>query len=67
MHIRIFSVSLLGVTMIGAHHSVGSVMGVMIPCSNRRSSYALSLSRKVNETACGVLMQNGLASSVRAM
>ena len=52
---------------MGAHHSVGSVIGVMIPCSCRRSNSAFSLSRKANGIALGVFTQNGWASSVSVM
>ena len=66
-HILIFSVPFLGVTTMGAHHSVGSVTGVMIPWSYRRPNSALSLSRKAKETACCVLTLNGWASSISVM
>ena len=66
-HILIFSVPFLGVTTIGAHHSVGAVTGAMMFCSCNRSSSALSLSRKAKGIVRGVLTQKGLASSVKAM
>ena len=66
-HIRMPSVSFLGVTTIGAHHSVGSVTGSMMPCVWSTISSALSLSRYANGTDRGVLMQKGLASSVSDM
>ena len=66
-HILIFSVPFLGVTTIGAHQSVGSVTGAMMFCSCIRSSSALSLSRKAKGIVRSVLMQKGLASSIRAM
>ena len=63
-HIRILSVPFLGVTTMGAHHSVGTVTGVMTPCSCCRSNSAFSLSRYANGFARGAWMQNGWASSV---
>ena len=66
-HILILSVSFLGVTTMGAHHSVGSVTGVMIPSSCRRSNSALSLSQKAKGTARGVLTLNGWASFISVM
>ena len=66
-HILIFSVPFLGVTTIGAHHSVGSVMGAITPCSCNRSNSAFSLSRKANGIVRGVWTQNGWASFVSAM
>ena len=66
-HIRILSVPFLGVTTMGAHHSVGTVTGAMTPCSCSRSNSAFSLSRYANDIARGAWMQNGWASSVRAM
>ena len=43
-HMRIFSEFFFGVTTIGAHHSVGSVTGAMIPCWTRRSISYFNLS-----------------------
>ena len=64
---RILSVFFLGVTTIGADHSVGWVTGVMMPCACRCSSLALSLTQYAKGTERGVLMQNGLASEVSVM
>ena len=53
-HILILLVPFFGVTTMGAHHSVGSVTGVMIPCSCNRSNSVFSLSQKANRIARGV-------------
>ena len=50
-----------------AHHSVTSVTGAMMFCCYRRSSSALSLSRKANGMERGVETQKGLASLVNEM
>ena len=49
---RILSEFFLGVAMIGAHHSFGSVTTCIIPCVTRRSISFLS-SLYVNETVPG--------------
>ena len=52
-HIRMPSVSFFGVTTIGAHHSVGSVTGSMMPCVWSTVSIALCLSWYANATDRG--------------
>ena len=64
---RMRSVPFFGATTIGAHHSVGSVTGVMIPWSTRRSISCLSFSQYAKGIVRGVDTQNGLASFVRDM
>ena len=59
--------SFFGVTTIGAHHSVGCVTGMMMPCSCRVVSSARSLSRYAKGICLGVFTQKGLASLVRMM
>ena len=62
---QMFSVFFFGVTTIGAHHSVASIIGAIMFCCCNNSSSVLSLSQYANGIEHGVLMQNGLASSVR--
>ena len=66
-HILIRSLSFLGVTTIGAHHSVTSFTGVMIPCSWSNSSSTFRFLWYADGTARGVFTQNGTASSITDM
>ena len=59
MHIGIRSVPFLGVTTMGAHHSVTSVTGAIIPWSWSRFSSAFNLSLYANGIDRGVLTQKG--------
>ena len=61
---RMLSEFFLGVTTIGAHHSVASVISVTMFCLCNNSSSALSLSRYMNGIERGVFTQKGLALSV---
>ena len=49
---------------MGAHQSVGSVTGAMMPCWTRRSISALSVSLYAKGMVRGVFTQKGRASSV---
>ena len=57
--IRILS-SFFGVTTIGAHHSVGSVTGAMMPWRVSRSISLFSLSLYANGTVWGVVTQRDM-------
>ena len=67
MHILILSVSFWGITTIGTHHSVASVMGAMIPCSCNNSSSAFNMSLYAKGTVWGAFTQKGTALSVSVM
>ena len=54
-------------TTIGAHQSVGSVTGVIIPWSTRRPISVLSFSRYAKGMVRGVVTQKGRTSSVKEM
>ena len=66
-HMRIPFEFILGVTTIGAYHSVGSVTGAMIPCMMRRFMSFFSFSLYARETVLVVVMQNRLVLSVNDM
>ena len=51
--------------MIGAHHSVAAVTGAIMRWDSKRSSSAFNLSLHASGMDRGVLIQNGLTSSVR--
>ena len=57
----------LGATMIGEHHSVGSVAGAIMPCSTRRSIFSFNLSLYAKGTVCVVVTQKDQASSLSDM
>ena len=59
-----FGLYLLGVTTMGAHHSVTSVTHAIIPWSWSRFSSAFNLSLHANRIDRGVLTQKGMAFSL---